>query len=261
MASWARMRPLRKAAIIFAVEHDHVQAMSIPPPAPGSRRAHRLRMLRDPHAWTSAGVAGAACVFSFGLVYLGYFAHVLYTARRASSVPAGEGCLLVFGKHAPGGRIDADFRLRLQRAAAVWQARPARPLVLLGGRFGDGESEAELARRGLFEAGVSADATILLESESRDTLQNLRNARELLRGQAHAGPVVLLSSRYHLARCALFARNLGFEAELCAAEPAWRWRPSSLWRVAGEAAYVCWSDLGTRWARLIRHRGMIARVS
>ncbi len=176
-------------------------------------------------------------------------------------LPAGAGCLLLFGKHAPGGRIDPDFRDRLRRAADVRRRQPARQLILLGGGFGDGDSEAELARRGLFEEGVSTAATILLESESRDTLQNLRNARELLRDRPQAGPVVLLSSRYHLARCALFARNLGLDAELCAAEPAWRWHPVALWRVAGEAAYVCWTDLGTRWARLVRHRGMIARVS
>ena len=30
---------------------------------------------------------------------------------------------------------------------------------------------------------------------------------------------------------------------------------------AGEAAYVCWIDLGTRWARLIGHRRMLARVT
>ena len=30
---------------------------------------------------------------------------------------------------------------------------------------------------------------------------------------------------------------------------------------AREAAYVCWMDLGTRWARIIGHRRMLARLS
>jgi hypothetical protein len=34
-----------------------------------------------------------------------------------------------------------------------------------------------------------------------------------------------------------------------------------LLRIAGEAGYVCWSDIGTRWARLIGHRRMLARVT
>lgn len=180
-------------------------------PPRGSRLAHRARLLADRHAWTALVVAGSACVFSFGLVYVGYFAHVLRTARRAPSRPAGAGCLLVFGKHAPDGRIDGDFQGRLQRAADVWRQSPARPLVLLGGGFGEGESEAEVAQRRLLAAGVAADATWLLESGSRDTLQNLRNARALLGDRTGTGPVVLLSSRYHLARCALFARWLGYE--------------------------------------------------
>ena len=60
-----------------------------------------------------------------------------------------------------------------------------------------------------------------LESESRDTLQNLRNARVML-GEGMRSRVTLLSSRYHLARCALFARQLGYDWELCAAEPRLR---------------------------------------
>ena len=66
---------------------------------------------------------------------------------------------------------------------------------------------------------------------------------------------------YHLARCALFARNLGFDAEVCAAEPRLRLGPQMLLRIAGEAAYVCLTDIGTRWARLIGHRRMIERSS
>ena len=116
------------------------------------------------------------------------------------------------------------------------------------------------------------DVPLQLEAQSRDTLQNLRNARELLHGAARrvmaggAGKdalprVTLLSNRYHLARCALFARQLGFDCELCAAEPHLPLGPRTLLRLAGEAAYVCWSDLGTRWARLIGPRRMLARVT
>jgi hypothetical protein len=73
--------------------------------------------------------------------------------------------------------------------------------------------------------------------------------------------VTLLTNRYHLARCALFARQLGFDCELCAAEPRLPLGPRTLLRLAGEAAYVCWSDIGTRWARLIGNQRMLARVT
>ena len=90
----------------------------------------------------------------------------------------------------------------------------------------------------------------------------LRNARALLAEAGLARPrVVLLSSRYHLARCALLARWLGYDYALCAAEPRLDWRPATLWRIACEAAWVCWIDVGARWARLAGHRGMLAKVS
>lgn len=226
-----------------------------------TRLDHRRRLFLDRDVLHAGLVAGAVCVLSAGLVYLGYFAHVVRTARRAPIAPARGETLLLFGKHAPGGRLDADFAARIGRAAEVWRTRPPRVIVLLGGSAPGHPAEADVARAALLAEGVADDAPLRLEKTSRDTLQNLRNARTLLADGAHGGPVVLLSNRYHLARCALFARQLGFDWELCAAEPALRFTPITVFRLAGEAAYVCWVDLGTRWARLIRHRRMLERVT
>lgn len=233
-----------------------------------SRARHRLNLFSDRDIVHAGLVAGAACLLSAGLVYVGYLVHVLRVARKAPCVPAqsappqGTGdCVLVFGKHAPGGRLDADFTARLDRAAALWRERPPHRMVLLGGGPEGMPSEAQLAREALLARGIAEDAPLLLEAASRDTLQNLRNARALLVPLPDRGRVVLLSSRYHLARCALLARQLGLDAEICAAEPRLSWTPRTVLRLAGEAGYVCLSDLGTRWARLIRHRRMLARIS
>lgn len=229
-----------------------------------------LALIADRDVWHAATVAAAACVFSAGLVYIGYFVHVLRIARNAPCVSERGECVLVFGKHAPAGRIDRDFEARLDRAVSLWRERPPTSVVLLGGGAHGEPTEAELARDGLFARGLAADAPLWLEARSRDTLQNLRNARMMLAPAMHAQDaqvtfaqlrVTLLSSRYHLARCAMFARQLGFDADLCAAEPRLQLGPRTLLRIAGEAAYVCWSDIGTRWARLIGHRRMLARVT
>jgi uncharacterized SAM-binding protein YcdF (DUF218 family) len=190
-------------------------------------------------------------------------------ARQAPCRPERGECVLLFGKHAPQGRIDGDFAARLDRAVSLWRERPPASVVLLGGGADGEPSEAEVARNALLARGLAGDIPMRLEAQSRDTLQNLRNARELLRTSLPAAGiqaarlprVTLLSNRYHLARCALFARQLGFDCELCAAEPRLPLGPRMLLRIAGEAAYVCWSDLGTRWARLIGHRRMLARVT
>ncbi|TBR13267.1 MAG: YdcF family protein [Lysobacter sp.] len=225
-----------------------------------TRASHQLSLFGDRDALHTGLVALAACVLSAGIVYLAYLVHVVRTARRAPCAPERGERLLVFGKHAPNGRVDGDFAARLDRAAYLWRERPSRHVVLLGGGAAGEPSEAEIARTGLFARGLSTDTPLQLESSSRDTLQNLRNARQVL-GGAVRERVTLLSSRYHLARCALFARQLGFDVELCAAEATLPWRPRTLMRLAGEAAYVCWADIGTRWARLTGNERMLARVT
>ncbi|QWP77288.1 YdcF family protein [Lysobacter sp. K5869] len=225
-----------------------------------TRNAHRIALFGDRDILHVAAVAAAACALSAGLVYVGYFVHVLRVARKAPCRPERGDCVLLFGKHAPGGKLDRDFEARLDRAVSLWSERPPSSVVLLGGGAADEPTEAELARRGLLARGIAADAPLRLEAESRDTLQNLRNARELL-GDGMRSRVTLLSSRYHLARCAWFARQLGYDFELCAAEPRLRLGPRMLVRLAGEAAYVCLSDVGARWARLIGSQRMLARLS
>lgn len=230
-----------------------------------SRRSHRIALIGDGDVLHTGIVAAAACVLSAGLLYLGYFVHVLRVARRAPCRPERGECLLLFGKHAPHGRIDRDFAARLDRAVSLWSEHAPHRVVLLGGGAEGEPSEAEIARQALLQRGVGAQVPMRLEARSRDTLQNLRNARDLLRADdgvpCGLPRVTLLSSRYHLARCALFARQLGFDCELCAAEPRLPLGPRMLLRLAAEAAYVCWSDVGTRWARLIGHRRMLARVT
>lgn len=230
------------------------------PLAMSTRTAHQISFLGDRDALHTGVVALSACVLSAGLVYVGYLVWVVRTARRAPCAPETGQRLLLFGKHAPRGRIDGDFAARLDRAAHLWRVRPPRHVVLLGGGAAGEPTEAEVARDALLARGLSPDTPLQLESASRDTLQNLRNARQML-GGAVRERVTLLSNRYHLARCALFARQLGFDAELCAAEPALSLHPRTVLRLAGEAAYVCWVDIGTRWARLTGNQRMLARVT
>lgn len=227
----------------------------------GSRFVHRLTLFSDRDVLHAGVVAGLACVASAGLVYLGYFVHVWRVARAAPSEDARGDCLLLFGKHAPRGAPDREFDQRLDRAAALWRSRVPRHVVLLGGGPPGVASEAEVARAGLLARGLVEERPWLLEAQSRDTLQNLRNARDLLAALDDRGRVMLLSSRYHLARCLLLARQLGLDVEPVAAEERLRVGPRMLLRLAGEAGYVCLSDIGTRWARLIGSRRMLERVT
>ena len=227
----------------------------------GSRLVHRLNLFSDRDVLHAGVVTGLACIASAGLVYIGYFVHVWRVARNAPT-EAGQGdCLLLLGKHAPRGEPDREFGERLDRAAALWRSRRPRHVVLLGGGPPGVASEAEVARAGLLARGLVEESPWLLEARSRDTLQNLQNARDLLAAMDDRGPVILLSSRYHLARCMLLARQLGLDAEPVAAEAKLKIGPRMLLRIAGEAGYVCLTDIGTRWVRLVGARRALERVT
>ena len=242
------------------------------------RARHRLSIASDLDALHGLLVATALMLLSGGLLYLGYVVWVWRMARRAScsldfaeastskeiqgqarqaQASAGESSpvILLFGKHSPRGEPDADFRQRIERARRLAAISPAMRLLLLGG--GPPPSEAEVARRALLAAGLPASVSVQLEDQSLDTLQNLRHARDLLRDSS--APIWLLSNRYHLARCALFAAGLGIEFRLCAAETRWRWSDSG--KLLMEALYCLWMDVGRRWARLIGHQRMLSKVS
>jgi uncharacterized SAM-binding protein YcdF (DUF218 family) len=165
--------------------------------------------------------------------------------------------LLLFGKRCEDGEPDADFQRRIQRALALAGRHPQLELLLLGG--GPHPTEAEVAARELRAAGLKESARITLEDQSRDTLENLRHARSLL--QQGEGEVLLLSSRYHLARCSLVAHWLGIEHRLCAAEEHWSPSWSERGRLLLEAAYMVWVESGRFWARLLRSERMLAKVS
>ena len=216
-----------------------------------ARRRHRQRLLLDLDALHALAVALLALVLSGGLAYLAYLWHAWRTGRGAGTW--ARGTLLVFGKHCTPAGPDADFRARLRRVHALAASGQAGRVLLLGG--GDQPSEAAVAARELQALGWPDAVPLVLEDQSRDTLENLRHAHAL-RGDAD-GPAWLLSNRYHLARCALLAECVGLEHALCAAEDDWRFDP----RLFGEAGLLMWIDLGRRWARLIRHQRMLEKLS
>lgn len=216
---------------------------------------------RDRDALHTALVTLAAFVASGGLLYGVYLHRVWRTAHRASVQPSRNGSLLVFGKRLVRGAADADLDRRLARARALLVAETLpQALYLLGGHTGHAHSEARFMLDHLRKSGLPATLDVMLEDQSIDTLENLRHARDLLRSRGHTR-AILLSNRYHLARCALLAHNLGLDHEVVAAEDDAGWATLGPGRLLREAAFLMWIDVGTRYARGLGLRKMLARVT
>lgn len=222
------------------------------------------RYLRDRDIQHAALVTVLAVLLSAGLVWLGYLIHVCRVAARSPPAPPRRMIALVFGRRLENDAPGHDYQLRLRRVLAMAAQEQTDHVLLLGGCSGGPCSEAAAGHAWLLQHGLSAGVRMELEQDSVDSLENLRHARRLLQAQADSAelpPVALVTSRYHLARCLMLARRLGFDAMPIAAESVMPWHGRYPRLLLAESGFLMWTDLGLRWARLIGHRRMHDRIS
>ena len=156
------------------------------------------------------------------------------------------------------GNPNRDFMQRLDRAFLLHQTHNA-SLLLLGGYTGGPISEAAAGEAYLLNKGVP-HSHLMLEEGSRNTLENLQNARELIRENGFER-LAITSNRYHLARCQILAHGFGLNTLLCAAEEQrhvtiYQWPKLLL-----EAYYLHWLTVGKYWSRLTRNTHSLKRIS
>ena len=201
----------------------------------------------------------ATMAASGGLSLLAALAHV---ARQGWIAPAtrmdATARILVLGRRLPRhGLPDTAFRARLARAAALHAARPGTEIVLLGGAPIPGRpAEATAGRAWLIAHGVPA-AAIRTEDRSRHTLENLRCYRAAF--PKAPGPVLLVTSRTHIARSHRMAAGLGLACRICAAEAPRRALLRPL-RLLHEAFLLHWYMVGRGFADLSGNRRMQAQI-
>jgi uncharacterized SAM-binding protein YcdF (DUF218 family) len=196
-------------------------------------------------------------VASLGIAPLAALAVVAWQGLRAPVAAGGPRALVLGVRLPPSGRPGRAFRARLARAAGLWAADPAARIVVLGGtRPPASLSEAAAGRAVLIAAGVPEEA-ILLETRSRHTLENLRCYRADLAPEGQ--PVVLVTSRTHLARSLAMAAGLGLPVRPCAAEAS-KLAAFHPWSWPREAVLLLWYAVGSRFAAATGNRRMLARI-
>jgi len=126
---------------------------------------------------------------------------------------------VVFGAAVrPGGLPSGTLSRRVLGALASARANTneGRERFLLTGGIGEhGPSEAEVMARLLRAEGVP-DERIVLEPESKDTLESVARCSEILVARGDAARVHVCTSPYHSLRCALLFRILGVRARVAA---------------------------------------------
>lgn len=126
----------------------------------------------------------------------------------------------------PDGSPGPALRRRVAAGAALVRAGRAPRLVLSGGAVRHHRSEAEVMHALALRHGVPPEA-LVLEPDSRNTLENARNCRRILAANGWRR-VAVVTDGYHLPRALYVFRRLGMDAEgVAAARP-----PGRAWRVA-----------------------------
>ncbi len=131
----------------------------------------------------------------------------------------------------------ARLTRRVERGVALARAGAA-PLLVLSGGGNSPAPEATLMRDFALVRGVPPTG-LLLEPNSRDTVENARETARLLAARGLRS-VILVSDRTHLPRATLLFRLAGIRVAACSGIPA----PSLLREAsaaAREAAALPWS--------------------
>ena len=203
-------------------------------------------------------ISNAVLFASMGATLLPALARVFWVAARTPCAPAAREHILVLGVKLRACGLREDYRQRLARARTLLQENHGRSIVLLGGYTSSNCcSEAQAGRDYLVRNGVG-ERHIQLEERSRHTLENLRCVREQLGEKMDS---IILTNRYHLARTAALADGLSLKYVLCAAEERLSLHPPVLFKLVLEAYYLHWYYSGAIWARLVRDRDSLARIS
>ena len=121
--------------------------------------------------------------------------------------------LIVLGARVKGDEPSLTLQYRLDKAYEYLIQHPNTRVVLSGGQ-GPGEdiTEAEAMKRYLQEKGLSA-SRMIMEDQSTDTVENLRNAFTLIDKEKENATITIVTSRFHVLRSKMIARDLGKKVE------------------------------------------------
>ena len=153
-------------------------------------------------------MAGAACL---GIALAGGYATYRIWAQGFHDEERPADAIVVMGAAQYDGRPSKVFAARLDHAVALYLAGVAPRLVVTGGKAdGDRTTEAAAGRAFAIGKGVPPD-DILIEDQSRTTLESVRGVATLL-ADNHIASAIFVSDRPHMLRVLRMAADSGITA-------------------------------------------------
>lgn len=188
------------------------------------------------------GIAGWAWrLLLLALLWLvGVAAYIIWVGQRDDAAPADA--IIVLGAAAYDAKPSPVFEERIRHGIDLYKRGLAPTLIFTGGYGGTGArfSESQVARRYALRQGVP-DKAILIESLSRNTHDNLRQARVLMQ-QHKLHSVIIVSDPLHMARALRISRDLGIRS-VGSPTPTSRFRSfATRWRFLLQEVYFFHRD-------------------
>ena len=167
-------------------------------------------------------------------------AYITWVGQRDDARPADA--IIVLGAGAYDANPSPVFEERIRHGIDLYRRGLAPKLIFTGGYGGVGArfSESQVARRYALRQGVP-DKAILIESLSRNTHDNLRQA-SLLMQQHQLHDVIVVSDPLHMARALRISKELGIRA-VGSPTPTSRFRTfATRWRFLLQEVYFFHRD-------------------
>ncbi|MSP01574.1 MAG: YdcF family protein [Acetobacteraceae bacterium] len=182
------------------------------------------------------------------------------TARSPQTLPASAPIVVLGVQLSRDGLPGSEFRERLDHGAALLVRAGEADIIVLGGVTRPGfSSEADMGKDYLVRHRDVSAERIQCERRSRHTLENLWFYRH---GSAnHDGAIMLVTSRFHMARACLLARGLGLTVRPEPSDRGFRAAARVLVRLPSEALLIHWYIVGRTFARVTRNDRMAKRIS
>jgi len=176
-------------------------------------------------SFTPRGLLNRLVIWPLGLLTGGVFGlgFVVWAYGRKERAEKAAAIVVLGARVYPGGVPSGALRSRVEKAAELYHRGVAPVLLLTGGVWRDSPAEAVVARALAVAHGVPESACVL-ETESRTTEENARNAAAMLRERG-ALPAVVVSDPFHLLRARQLFRRHGVAVQTSPAWGMWREDP------------------------------------
>lgn len=119
--------------------------------------------------------------------------------------------IIVLGSGLNKDQVTPLLRGRIEKGIEVYRKNPGSKLIMSGGQGKDELiAEAHAMYRYALERGVP-DTDLIIEDESKSTMENLRNSIKIIDQEKPS--VAIVSTNYHIFRAVLMANELGVRAK------------------------------------------------